>query len=228
MSGSSTCRSGRPATARWLACSLLAGAVALATGVAARSTRSARCRSTSAIDWGSESGFPGGPVYAIAQTSDGYLWIGAEKGLVRFDGLTFRLFDAGADAHAGPGGARRRRRRRTAACGRGCAASALVRYRDGASTTCSPDQGSPESVVTAMDPGPGRRMLLATLAHGAVAYRGGRFDVRSRLRAMPSSSFVISIAEAANGDSGSARRDAGLLRVRGAARHADTRRVCRT
>src|SRR6185295_1153258 len=41
--------------------------------------------------WGVEEGFPGGPVYAIAQTADGYLWIGTEKGLVRFDGLSFRL-----------------------------------------------------------------------------------------------------------------------------------------
>src|SRR6185295_20404184 len=36
-------------------------------------------------------GFPRGPVYAITQTSDGYLWIGTEAGLVRFDGISFRL-----------------------------------------------------------------------------------------------------------------------------------------
>jgi len=42
--------------------------------------------------WGSEKGFMGGPVTAIAQTTDGYLWIGTEKGLTRFDGLSFRLF----------------------------------------------------------------------------------------------------------------------------------------
>jgi len=42
--------------------------------------------------WGSSKGFPGGQVYAITQTGDGYLWIGAEKGLVRFDGINFRLF----------------------------------------------------------------------------------------------------------------------------------------
>lgn len=41
--------------------------------------------------WGTEKGFPGGPVYAITQTADGYLWIGTEKGLVQFDGLNFRL-----------------------------------------------------------------------------------------------------------------------------------------
>ncbi len=42
--------------------------------------------------WGSERGFTGGSVTAIAQTTDGYLWIGTEKGLIRFDGLNFRQF----------------------------------------------------------------------------------------------------------------------------------------
>jgi ligand-binding sensor domain-containing protein/signal transduction histidine kinase len=41
--------------------------------------------------WGTDQGFPRGPVYAIAQTPDGYLWIGTEAGLVRFDGWNFRL-----------------------------------------------------------------------------------------------------------------------------------------
>ena len=42
--------------------------------------------------WGSARGFNGGAVSSIAQTPDGYLWIGTEKGLYRFDGLTFRQF----------------------------------------------------------------------------------------------------------------------------------------
>src|SRR3954453_8832207 len=46
-----------------------------------------------ADQWGVEQGFPGGPVHAITQTADGYLWIGAENGLVRFDGVNFRLFN---------------------------------------------------------------------------------------------------------------------------------------
>jgi len=41
---------------------------------------------------GSEKGFQAGSVSAIAQTGDGYLWIGTEKGLFRFDGLTFKSF----------------------------------------------------------------------------------------------------------------------------------------
>src|SRR4051812_19182275 len=43
--------------------------------------------------WGRESGFPPRPVYAIAQGNDGYLWIGTEQGLVRFDGQSFRSID---------------------------------------------------------------------------------------------------------------------------------------
>jgi len=33
---------------------------------------------------------PGGAVNGIAQTADGYLWIGADRGLIRFDGFNFR------------------------------------------------------------------------------------------------------------------------------------------
>jgi signal transduction histidine kinase len=40
--------------------------------------------------WTTESRFPGGAVNGIAQTADGYLWIGTDRGLIRFDGLNFR------------------------------------------------------------------------------------------------------------------------------------------
>ncbi|MDX6530923.1 MAG: hypothetical protein QOH41_3213 [Blastocatellia bacterium] len=40
--------------------------------------------------WTSETRFPGGAVNGIAQTSDGYLWIGTDRGLMRFDGFNFR------------------------------------------------------------------------------------------------------------------------------------------
>jgi ligand-binding sensor domain-containing protein/signal transduction histidine kinase len=40
-------------------------------------------------NWNTEAKFPGGAVNAIAQTPDGYLWIGTDKGLFRFDGFNF-------------------------------------------------------------------------------------------------------------------------------------------
>jgi signal transduction histidine kinase/ligand-binding sensor domain-containing protein len=40
--------------------------------------------------WTTETKFPGGGVNGIAQTADGYLWIGTDRGLLRFDGFNFR------------------------------------------------------------------------------------------------------------------------------------------
>ncbi|HZS57000.1 MAG TPA: two-component regulator propeller domain-containing protein [Bryobacteraceae bacterium] len=43
--------------------------------------------------WSTESGLPHSSVTAIAQTPDGYLWLGTEEGLARFDGVRFTTFD---------------------------------------------------------------------------------------------------------------------------------------
>jgi len=40
--------------------------------------------------WTTETRFPGGGVNGITQTADGYLWIGTDRGLIRFDGFNFR------------------------------------------------------------------------------------------------------------------------------------------
>jgi ligand-binding sensor domain-containing protein/signal transduction histidine kinase len=41
--------------------------------------------------WGPEQGFPAGTINAISRSSDGYLWLGTDRGLVRFDGYGFDL-----------------------------------------------------------------------------------------------------------------------------------------
>ena len=49
--------------------------------------------------WNSEQGLPQNSVHAIAQTADGFLWMGTEEGLARFDGVSFQVFSS----HATPG-----------------------------------------------------------------------------------------------------------------------------
>src|SRR5262245_12405218 len=44
--------------------------------------------------WGTLDGLPQNSVTSIVQTRDGYLWAGTFGGLVRFDGLTFTVFDS--------------------------------------------------------------------------------------------------------------------------------------
>ena len=43
--------------------------------------------------WTSDSGLPDSSVTSIAQTQDGYLWVGTSDGLARFDGVRFETFD---------------------------------------------------------------------------------------------------------------------------------------
>ncbi len=43
--------------------------------------------------WVMESGLPQNTVQALVQTRDGFVWLGTEAGLVRFDGISFQVFD---------------------------------------------------------------------------------------------------------------------------------------
>lgn len=63
----------------------------LAAGAAAAATREFQIR-----DWQLEDGLPDASVTAVAQTPDGFLWVGTPRGLARFDGVTFRIFVEGA------------------------------------------------------------------------------------------------------------------------------------
>ena len=43
--------------------------------------------------WSRQNGLPASGINAIAQTKDGYLWFGTSAGLLRFDGIEFKLLD---------------------------------------------------------------------------------------------------------------------------------------
>jgi len=43
--------------------------------------------------WQTEDGLPQNSVTAVAQTRDGYLWLGTYSGLARFDGARFTVFN---------------------------------------------------------------------------------------------------------------------------------------
>jgi PAS domain S-box-containing protein len=44
--------------------------------------------------WLAKDGLPEGEINAIRQSADGYLWLGTRRGLVRFDGVRVRVYDA--------------------------------------------------------------------------------------------------------------------------------------
>jgi ligand-binding sensor domain-containing protein/signal transduction histidine kinase len=71
---------------------------AFAVGIALRVTSSSIASDTRFIvdHWGAkEGGLPQNSVIAMAQTRDGYLWLGTQQGLARFDGVHFKIFNDG-------------------------------------------------------------------------------------------------------------------------------------
>ena len=78
---------------RWLQkCSIVALALAWSASLAQALDPNRILSQYMREHWGIEKGFTGGSVTSLAQTPDGYLWIGTEKGLIRFDGMSFRTF----------------------------------------------------------------------------------------------------------------------------------------
>ncbi|MBK9375916.1 MAG: response regulator [Holophagales bacterium] len=66
----------------------------LASSPAAHALDATRPLAHATLDsWEAGQGLPQNTVQAISQTPDGYLWIGTQEGLVRFDGTRFTLFD---------------------------------------------------------------------------------------------------------------------------------------
>ena len=65
-----------------------------------RSTAGARGRPGALLSgytmtsWTLADGMPIGPVYAMAQDAEGYLWLGTTGGVVRFDGARFTPWNA--------------------------------------------------------------------------------------------------------------------------------------
>ena len=45
------------------------------------------------VEWNMQSGLPQNTVHSINQTDDGYLWVGTDDGLARFDGVKFSIVD---------------------------------------------------------------------------------------------------------------------------------------
>lgn len=74
---------GRTSRAVLAAACLAAGA---ASGVAAQ------VPGVAFANWGTEQGLPSNIAIDLAQTRDGYLWLASYDGIVRFDGVSFRLF----------------------------------------------------------------------------------------------------------------------------------------
>jgi signal transduction histidine kinase/ligand-binding sensor domain-containing protein len=218
LNGSSTSR--RSAPSRLLPIALAAAATLIASGPA-RALDPARGLSQYIRDeWSATRGYSGGAVYGFAQGPDGYLWIAAEKGLVRFDGLGFTsIVPPGGAAGGGPtvlgvassdSGALWARLR----------GPALMAYRDDAFEDVMSAHNL-EGIVGAMSASQDGSILIAAHSFGVVRYRRGQFTTVVKQNAMPRirdhSTFLALVTSIAETEQGIwiGTRDAGLFRFSG-------------
>jgi signal transduction histidine kinase/ligand-binding sensor domain-containing protein len=125
--------------------------------------------------WQSGSGLPHNTVMAMAQTPDGYMWLGTEEGLARFDGNRFTVFD----------------KRNTAELRNDCVLSLLVdhegelwigtrgggltRYSHGHFQAFTSHNGLPSESILALYEDARGAMWIGTAGGGLAQYRNGLF-----------------------------------------------------
>jgi len=92
--------------------------------------------------WGMENGLPQNTVQALVQTRDGFVWLGTEAGLVRFDGSSFQVFDKNSTPALPGNDVRCLLETHDGALWIG-ASEGLARWKDGAVTAFSVKDGLP-------------------------------------------------------------------------------------
>ncbi len=126
--------------------------------------------------WGSEKGFNGGAVTSIAQTADGYLWIGTEKGLIRFDGLNFRSFQQATPTVIPIGPVQELIGDAQSNLWILLKNTTILRYHDGKFEL---GRDEAEYGITSIGLQKDGSVLLSSLALGPLTYRAGKFEILS-------------------------------------------------
>ncbi|MCU1267838.1 MAG: putative two-component system sensor kinase [Acidobacteria bacterium] len=132
--------------------------------------------------WLTEDGLPQNTVHSIAQTPDGYVWIGTEEGLARFDGIRFTVFDKQNTPQLKSNYIRTLLADRTGALWIGTA-EGLVRMLNGNFTEFTTNDGLPSDSIQAVYEDRENNLWVAT-ASGLGVFKGGgvtTFTTRERL-----------------------------------------------
>jgi signal transduction histidine kinase/ligand-binding sensor domain-containing protein len=164
--------------------------------------------------WGEDNGFLQGAVYAISQSPDGYLWVGTERGLVRFDGFSYTLIQRPIPNLPPTGPVRALVSDAEGNMWVLLNGPRVLRYRDGRFDDAVSDFGLEAVTYTAMSPDGSGGMLLSGLGDRTVQrYTGGKF--KTLVKAADTPGTVISMAETRDHHVWIGTPDDGLFRVDG-------------
>jgi signal transduction histidine kinase/ligand-binding sensor domain-containing protein len=138
-------------------------------------------------------------VHAIAQTPDGYLWIGTDSGLVRFDGFAFRFIPVSSTALASNGPVLGLITDADGNLWVLMQGAGVLRQRNGKLERVGSGFGRTVSQVTALLRETSGGVLISDLTVGMVRFRGEESEVLGPPSFLPGSTPVISLAETPDG-----------------------------
>ena len=131
-------------------CGLLAAALLLGCGLSGLALEPATpLANYGRQTWVMENGLPQNTVQALVQTRDGFVWLGTEVGLVRFDGNNFQVFDRNSSPPLPSSDIRCLLETRDGALWIGTS-DGLARWKDGAVTVFTEREGLPGNGVRAL------------------------------------------------------------------------------
>ena len=139
--------------------------------------------------WQTESGLPQNTVHSVLQTRDGYLWLGTENGLVRFDSTQFRVWTAGTTPELGSSLINSLMEDSSGALWIGTS-SGVTRYAGGNFQSFSQQNAAPASAVWSMHQDRGGHVWFLA-AGGLTVYDGRHFVGISGLPPLDESSIMV-------------------------------------
>ena len=117
-----------------------------------------------------ENGLPQNTIHALVQTSDGFIWLGTEVGLVRFDGYGFTTFDRNSDPALPDGDIRCLLAARDRSLWIGTS-NGLARWKDGAVTAFTTGDGLPGNAIRSLREDD-RGSILVSTENGEIGFDG--------------------------------------------------------
>jgi len=126
--------------------------------------------------WQQEEGLPENDVTAILQTRDGYIWLGTEEGLVRFDGIRFTVFDQSNTPELTSVYIRALLEARDGSLWIGTDGGGVYRLKDGKFYVYPTPDGLSSDVVRSFYESEDGSLWIGTDGHGLGRMKGGQFS----------------------------------------------------
>jgi diguanylate cyclase (GGDEF)-like protein len=141
--------------------------------------------------WLTENGLPQNSVNAIIQTADGYIWLGTQEGLARFDGVRFTVFNNRNTKEIRHNFVSALCMDKEGSLWLGTDGGGLSRLQDGRFTAYSTEEGLSSPIVRSICMSRNGGLWIGTGGGGLNRFRDGRFVTYGLKEGLPSNDILV-------------------------------------